>query len=168
MEIIKNFGLDPVLLAAQIVNFIIVLYLLRKFLYKPILENLEKRKLLIKEGLDKTEEARIRLEKVVQKEKQILQTVQAQAKKVLDDAQKESLSLLQRTEEQTKVKVENMLRQAREQISFETKEAEKRLTLEVSRLAIDFLQKGVVGLFSKKDQELVMKNVLKKIEQKPS
>lgn len=164
MEIINNFGLKPDLLFAQIVNFIIVLYLLRRFLYKPILDNLEKRKALIKEGLDKTEEARIRLEKVERQEKQILQAAQTQAEKILDDAKKESLDLLRKTEDDTRLKVESMLLQAREQIAFESKEEEKRLALQVSRLAVDFLQKGVENLFSKKDQELVMKNVLKKLK----
>lgn len=165
MEILNNFGIDPKLLGAQIVNFLIVLYLLRRFLYKPILDNLEKRKTLIKEGLDKTEEARIRLEKAEEQERQILQAAQAQAEKILEDAKKESLEVLQKTEEDARIKVENMLIQAREQIAFETKTAEKKLGLEVSRLAIDFLQNGVKNLFSKKEQELVMRNVLRKFKQ---
>lgn len=165
MELIKNFGLDLVLLAAQIVNFLIILYILRKFLYKPILKTLEKRKLLIKEGLDKTEEVRIRLEETIEKEKRILKTAQEQAKIILEEAKKESLELHRIAEDETKIKADRMLLVAREQISFETKEAEKRLTLQVSRLAIDFLQKATEELFSKKDQELVMKNVLKKFDQ---
>lgn len=165
MELIKNFGLDLVLLAAQIVNFLIILYILRKFLYKPVLKILEKRKLLIKEGLDKTEEVRIRLEETIEKEKRILKTAQEQAKIILEETKKESLELHKIAEEETKIKVDSMLFLAREQISFETKEAEKRLTLQVSRLAIDFLQKAIQDLFSKKDQELVMKNVLKKFDQ---
>lgn len=166
MEFIKNFGLDPVLLFAQIVNFLIILYILRRFLYKPILSALEKRKQLIKEGLDKTEEARVRLEQIVEKEKTVLRTAQTQAKKILDDAKKESLIMVQKTEESTKIKAESILTQTREQIYFETREVEKRLTLHVSRLAVDFLQKAVKDLFSKEDQEAVMKNVLEKFRQK--
>ena len=55
MEILENFGVNPVLLAAQIVNFIIVLFILKKFLYKPILDLLKKRQFTIKEGLKQAE-----------------------------------------------------------------------------------------------------------------
>ena len=60
------------LLAAQIVNFLIVLFILRKFLYKPILDALKKRKDKISDGIRESEEARIRLEKITKDEKMIL------------------------------------------------------------------------------------------------
>lgn len=166
MEFIKSFGIDPVLLIAQIVNFLIVLYLLRRLLYKPILSILEKRKALIKEGLDKTDEARIRLEKVEKTERKILQNAQAQIKKMLQDAKKESQDILENAEKQAKIKTDTMFQLAREQIRLEEKEAEKRLTMQTSRIALDFLQKEIESLFSKKDQEKVMENVIKQFGQK--
>ena len=57
MEILENFGLNPMLLIAQIVNFLIVLFILKKFLYKPVLEMLKKRQTTIKDGLKQAEEA---------------------------------------------------------------------------------------------------------------
>ena len=164
MEIIKNFGLDPILLIAQIVNFLIILYILRRFLYKPILKTLENRKATIKEGLDKTEEATIRLEKIQEKEKRIFKSAHDQARKILDETKKESLEVLQKTEDESKIRAEDIIKQAREQINSETRVAEKRLTLHVSRLAVDFIKKAKEDLFSKEDQELIMRNVLKRLE----
>ena len=40
----EKLGIEPVLLAAQIVNFLVILVVLQKLLYKPILGMLEKRK----------------------------------------------------------------------------------------------------------------------------
>jgi len=168
MELIKNFGLDPVLLLAQIVNFLIILYILRRFLYKPILSALEKRKLLIKEGLEKTDQARISFEKVMEEEKSILRNAQIQAKKLIDDAKKESLEIIQKNELQTKAYNDRLIREARQQIIFETKEAEKRITIHVSKLAVDYLQKSLSELFSDGDQELVMNNIIRKFQQRIS
>ena len=56
MEIIKNFGIDPLLLIAQIVNFLIIFYILKRFALKPILDILKKRENTIKEGLREAEE----------------------------------------------------------------------------------------------------------------
>ena len=49
-KILSDFGVQPILLLAQIVNFLILLILLKKFLYKPILQVLEKRKETIDEA----------------------------------------------------------------------------------------------------------------------
>ena len=40
----EKLGIEPQLLLAQLVNFGIIIFVLSKFLYKPILDMLEKRK----------------------------------------------------------------------------------------------------------------------------
>ena len=51
MELLKDFGFDPILLTAQIINFLIVLVVLKKFMYKPVLDMLKKRENDIKKGI---------------------------------------------------------------------------------------------------------------------
>ena len=72
MEIVDHFGLDPYLFGAQVINFLIIFYLLKRFLYKPVLEILRKREREIAEGLKQAEEGKILLEKAQEKEKEIL------------------------------------------------------------------------------------------------
>ena len=50
-ELIKNFGIDWKLLVAQVVNFAILFFLLKKFAYGPVLAILRKRAAGIKEGI---------------------------------------------------------------------------------------------------------------------
>jgi len=164
MELIKNFGIDPILLGAQVVNFLIVLFILRKFLYKPVLDTLKKRKDKISEGQKMAEEARIRFEKVVQEEKTILRNAENQGKKLIDDAKNEASQMITKAEELTKAKTDHILLEAREQIALETREAGNKLEKKISVLAIDFIQKSIPSLFSKNDQEIAMKNVLGKLK----
>lgn len=51
-------GINGAFLIAQIVNFVLLLLILRAFLYKPMLKMLENRKLRIAEGLQAAEVAR--------------------------------------------------------------------------------------------------------------
>jgi len=164
MEIIKNFGIDPILLGAQIVNFLIVLFILRKFLYKPILDTLKKRRDKISEGLKVTEEARVKLEKITEDEKTILRNAENQGKKLIDDAKKEASQMLRKAEDLTKTKTDRLLLEAREQIALEVSVAGNKLEKKISVLAIDFIQKSIPSLFSKNDQEIAMKNVLGKLK----
>lgn len=164
MEIINNFGLDPKLLVAQIVNFLIVLFILKKLLYKPILEIFKKRQATIREGLENAEDARIKLEKVLVEEKNILRNAQFQSKKIIEDAKQELTVITRQVNDETKTHTEKLLNDAKEQITRESIIAEKRLALSTSKLAVTFLEKTLKEFFSSKEQKEVLANVLKKIK----
>jgi len=69
MELFTKLGINPVLLLAQIINFLILLFLFKKFLYKPILGILEKRRNYILESMRKADEA-VKKEKEMEKERE--------------------------------------------------------------------------------------------------
>ncbi|MDO8621293.1 MAG: F0F1 ATP synthase subunit B [Candidatus Levybacteria bacterium] len=164
MEIIKNFGLDPVFLAAQVINFLIILYVLKRFLYKPILELLKKREDAIKEGVRKNEEVRILLEKASSEEKAVLKRAEAYAKKIIDDAKSHATETAKEIEEISKKQTEKIFADASLQIKKEAIETEKRLTLTVSKVAIEFLKKSLEQLFSEKEQKEILKKALKEMK----
>src|SRR5260221_439051 len=117
MEILKNFGFDPVLLSAQIVNFLIILFLLRRFFYKPLLALLKDRETTIKEGLEKAEEGRKLLEKALEEEKTILRNAQKQASSILEDAKNQAKAIASESEENAKKRTEKLIDEARLQIA---------------------------------------------------
>lgn len=168
MEIIKNFGLDPFLLGAQIVNFLIVFYLLKRLLYKPVLTMLKNREARIREGLEKTEEARKLLEKTIEEEKTILKRAQNQANIFIEDAKNQALEISRQSEENSKKQAESMLTEAKDQIARESKITEEKLTVYISDLAIQFLQKTIKEFFSEKQQEEIMTKALKGLKEKPN
>lgn len=161
MEIIKNFGLDPILLGAQIVNFLIIFYVLKRFLYKPVLSVLRKREQEIKDGLRQAEEGKKALENALQTEKDILKKAQNQAQKILEDARLQALEISRQTQENARKRAEEMLANAKDKIDQDIKDAEKRLTVYISELAINLLEKSTKLLFGQKEQEEIVKTALK-------
>lgn len=166
MEIIKNFGVNPILLAAQIINFLILFFILKKFLYKPVLDILKKRQITIRDGIKQAEEARIKLEKVVIEEKNILRNAQLAAKEIIEESRAESIELTKEMNESAKKQTEKMISNAREQITRESMETEKRLALSTSKLAVSFLEKTLKEFFSAKEQKEVLSNALKTLQPK--
>ena len=164
MDILEKFGVEPILLIAQIVNFLIILFILKKFLYKPVLDLLNKRKITIKEGLAQAEEARLKLEKVIIEEKQILKNAQLQARKIVEDSRQEALDSAREIQEEGKKQTEKMLNDARNQIGREFQETEKKLAVNVSKIAVAFLEKSLERFFSNKEQEVIMKEALSRIK----
>ena len=86
----EQLGIEPTLLLAQIVNFLIILFVLSKLLYKPVLAMLEKRKKEIAEGLALTEKMRQEEEKTQVKREKVLEEARREARNIVDAAKKEA------------------------------------------------------------------------------
>lgn len=152
------------MLAAQIVNFLIILYLLKRFLYKPVLEMLKKRSDAIQEGIKQAEEARITLEKTLEEEKKILLKAKDEAKQVMEDSKLAAVAIAREIEENSKTQTEKMLSEAMLKIEQESKETEHKLSEKVSVLAQDMLTKSLEGIFGDKEQKQIVEKALKQIK----
>lgn len=166
MEFLNSFGFDPILLLAQIVNFLILLWVLKRFLYKPILSMLAHRKQAIEEGLKNAEEAQKRLDNAINEQKRILRQAQMEAKKMIEDAKNHAIELINNAQDQAKQAGEKLIEEAENQITQQTQEAEKRLRSHISDLAIEFLQKASTQLFEQKDQEKIVDKAVKQLQKK--
>jgi F-type H+-transporting ATPase subunit b len=166
MELLTQFGFDPVALGAQIFNFLIILFILRRFLYKPLLTVLKKRRDMIQEGIEKAEEATKRLEQVVEDEKQILKKAQTGAVKIIEESKDQARNIVAMAEESAQKQAEKIIKDAKSQIANDVKEAEKMLTKHVSTLAIKLLEEALGNMTNKKVQEEVMEQALKRMKGK--
>lgn len=113
-EFIHQFGIDGKLLASQIVNFIILILVLRFAAYRPIVAMLKKRHDKIEEGLAKTAEANKRLAEANE-----------MTKAKMKETEQAALALLKKAEEKGKNKEAAMLEQAKLKEGELLKNAEK-------------------------------------------
>lgn len=164
MEILENFGFNPLMLGAQIVNFLVIFFVLKRFAFKPILQTLKKREETIKEGLRQAEDSRKLLEKVQEDEKNILKKAQLEGSKMVMDAKKQSQMMIKDAKEAAKIQTQHMIEEAKAQIGVETKLAEARLVKTVNTLAMDYLKKSLSGLFGEKEQGEIMQKAVKKLK----
>lgn len=165
MELLENFGFDPVLLIAQVVNFLIILYVLKRFLYKPILDMLKKREETVKEGIKQAEEARLLLENTQEKEKEIIKKARLAAEQMIKDAKTQAQEEAKIIEENSKKQATRLIEDAQRQIELSEKETEKKLATYVSRLAIGLLTKSSKELFSEKEQKEIAQSAIKHLKQ---
>ncbi|MEN9407378.1 MAG: F0F1-type synthase subunit b, F-type H+-transporting ATPase subunit b [Candidatus Parcubacteria bacterium] len=159
MEILHTFGIDWVLLVAQFINFGIILFVLKKFLYKPVMSMLQARREEIQKGIHDAEKAQRLLEEASEKE-----TAQNESRKMLEDTKKQADAILSKTKEETRKETERMILDAKKQIEYETKQAEKRLAGNISELAIAMLAKSLPDLVSEDEKTNVLKLATKKLK----
>ena len=86
-------SIDWFTLIAQIFNLLILLFLLRKFLYLPVLEAVEARQKLIRDELKKAEDSRIKAQKAEEQCQQKILEIEHQKQQILADVQHEAEKL---------------------------------------------------------------------------
>jgi F-type H+-transporting ATPase subunit b len=87
-ELFENLEIKWQLLAAQAVNFFILLFILKKFLYKPMLRFLRERRESIEEGLKKSELAEKQFKEMRELQARELAKTRQEAQKIVDEAKK--------------------------------------------------------------------------------
>jgi F-type H+-transporting ATPase subunit b len=136
MEFFEAFGVDLPKLIFQIVNFLLLLYLLNRFLFKRVFALLDERQARISKGLEDAEAAArdrelARAERdaaLVDARKEAAEML-ARANKIADDTRKEILAT-------AKADAEQVTERAREEINAEKERAMAELRAEVADLAL--------------------------------
>ena len=87
MELLTNVGINGKLLLAQSVNFVILLFVLYKFAYGPVLKLLTERTSKIEKGLKDSEYAQKKLIEITEKEREIFTRARKQAQEIVAKAE---------------------------------------------------------------------------------
>ena len=160
----ESFGIDWLLVAAQIINFLVILFVLRRFLYKPLFKLFKQREELAQQTNKNAEESKKVLEKTQAEEKDILKKAQTTATQIIKDAKDQTTEIMQKSEEATRKQTEQMIAEAREQIALETKAAEQQLNKYVSKLSVELLKKSLSNVFTDKEQSTIVNKAVKQLQ----
>lgn len=159
-ELIKTFHIDIKLIIAQAVNFGIVLLVLWKFAYKPILKTLNDRSSKIEKGIKDAENSQIKLAEMEKKEKEVLLKAREEAQKIINQAEKTAMVNVQELEIKAKEQSEKTLEEAKKQIEQEKNKAVKEAKSEIAELVMSATEK-IIGekMDSNRDNELIEKAI---------
>lgn len=160
MGLIKALGLDVRILLAQLVNFSILIFVLWRFAYKPVLGILEERRLKVEKSLDDAEEAAARLENANAESKQILLKSRQEASQIIEQAQIQAELRQKEVVRQAEESIGVLMNKEREKIASEKEASLQQLKQELSALVLASLQKFLgENLNNERDQEVVNKIV---------
>lgn len=151
MEKFKEFGIEPILLLAQIVNFFLLLYLLKRFLYKPVLGMLRKREEKIREGLEAAAKGEQFLTKAKEEEKKMLVRAGEEASMILEETRVRVVKIEEELLTKAKMESNQMLVHARVQIEAEKKQAERDIERKVVDSAVSVLERVLPKVLSRAD-----------------
>ena len=145
--------------------FIIVLVILRKFAWKPILNALRNREQSIEESLRSAEKAKKEMEKLQADNEKILAEARKERDKMLKETKKNSERILNEAKNKAGDESKKIIQTARIQIENEKNAAIADIRDQVAELSVDIAEKILKEkLKDDKAQQELMEKLLKDIK----
>jgi len=160
MEALANLGVDWKLFLAQAVNFVVLLFVLRRFAYRPMLQFLDQRSGRIEQGLKDADIAKKKLTEMEARNKEALVLARQEAKVILEaaeiSAKKRDTERLTETEKKIKSLFEDGLKKVDEEKEKALSEVRQDIADVVAISVEKILKEKIDGA---KDEELI-KNIV--------
>ena len=153
-------------LIAQVLNFFVLLVILKKFAYKPLLDLMEARRQRVISDLENAEKNKIASEELKATYEKQLAEVKHEAQVIMDKANKLANETREEIIAQARAEQERLIEAARDQIAREQQKAMMELRNEVASLSM-LVATQIVGksMDEQKDKQIIA-DVLSKLDDK--
>jgi F-type H+-transporting ATPase subunit b len=161
--------LDPGLYIWTIVVFLVLLGLLAKFAWRPLLEALEKRQESIRRSLDDAAKAKQELERLQTESQRILAQARSEAESIVARTRDDANRLRDELRQKAQQEAGNIVKNAERQIELETARAVQQIRHEAVELSVAIASKLLQRNVSKEDNERLIEDTFRQLEaQRPS
>lgn len=153
MQVQELVGIIPWTFVAQICNLFIQMYLIKRFLFKPVHEILEKRSAAADAEIIQAEETKAKAEAMRAEYERNMQDARQKANEILDSARNtaaiQSEKILKEAQDQTFA----MKNKAEKEIAQEKKKAVNEVKGEIGDMAVEIAGKVIEREINEKDHE---------------
>ncbi len=147
------------------ITFLILLFILRKFAWKPILGAVSERENSIKNALLEADKARQEMQNLKSDNEKILKEARAERDAMLKDAREMKNNVISEAKDEAKAQANKIIEQAKTTIQNEKLAAITDLKNQVADLSIDIAEKVLKEQLSNKDkQEKLVESMLNEVK----
>lgn len=134
--------------------FLIFLFLMRKFAWKPILGAVNKREASINDALAAAEKAKLEMENLQADNQKLLQEARAEREEMMKEARNVREKMIADAKEEAEAQADKMISKAQEAIENEKRAAVAEVKKQVAELSLDIAEKVVKNELSSKDKQM--------------
>lgn len=149
----QNLGINPTLLVAQAVNFLLVLWLLNRFVFKKLLRFLEERKANIQKGVDLTFRAEREMERIGEARTRALSKAREEAERMLLEAKAKGTVAEREAMEKARAHAEGILQKAKEESERKKQDVLRQAEEELRKSAFILAEKVLARSLTKEDEK---------------
>lgn len=154
---------DPGLFIWTILTFLVLVALLAKFAWKPLLTALDTRQLTIQKALDDAAKAKVELERVSQESAQIIRQARVEADQIISMSRGDAERLREEMRQKARAEADGIVKNAERQIQLETARALQQIRHEAADLSVAIASKLIQRNLSKEDNEKLIDQALRQL-----
>jgi len=156
---------DIGLLAWMLLSFSIVLLILKKFAWKPILSALKEREEFIENSLTEARRAKEEMALLKHQNEDLMKDAQVERENIMKEARDMKNQIVADAKEKAKETGDKLIQQAREEIQSEKKAAVSEIKGQVASLSIEIAERILkTELAEDKKQKVLIDNLLEEIK----
>ena len=159
---------DPGLFVWTILTFLILVALLARFAWRPLLQALERRQATIVQSLEDAQRARQELERLQRESTQIMAQARAEAESMLARSRSDAEALREELKQKARTEAAAIVKNAERQIQFETARAVQQIRHEAVDLSVAIASKILRRQVTREDNEALIQEALKQVESQPT
>jgi len=155
---------DPGLFIWTILTFLVLLGLLAKFAWRPLLKTLEGRQEAIKKSLEDADRAKEELARMQQESAKIIEQARVEADSILSRTRSDADRLKEELKVRAKEEADTMIRNAEQQIQLQTRQALQQVREEVGDIAVTIASKLLERNLTNEDNDRLIRETLRQLE----
>lgn len=155
---------DPGLFIWTILTFLVLVTLLARFAWRPLLQALERRQAAIAKSLEDAQHARQELERLNRESAQMMQQARVEAEAIVSRSRSDAEVLREELKQKSRAEAAAIVKNAERQIQLETARAVQQIRSEAIDLSVAMASKILRRQVSKADHEGLIEETLKQVE----
>lgn len=145
---------SPGLFIIQTILLLLLIFLMVKFAWKPILNSLNERESGIQDALDAAENAKKEMQNLQSDNEKLLKEARAEREGMLKEAREIKEKMITDAKDEAQAQASKMIAQAQESIRSEKQAALAELKNQVATISVDIAEKVVRGELADKKKQL--------------
>jgi F-type H+-transporting ATPase subunit b len=155
---------DPGLFIWTILTFLVLVGLLARFAWRPLMEALERRQTTIAKSLEDAQRARQELERLQRESAQMMASARGEAEAIVSRSRSDAEALREELKQKARAEAAAIVKNAERQIQLETARAVQQIRQEAVDLSVAIASKILRRQVSKEDNEGLIEETLKQVE----
>ncbi|MBI2189686.1 MAG: F0F1 ATP synthase subunit B [Acidobacteria bacterium] len=155
---------DPGLFIWTILTFLVLVGLLARFAWRPLMEALDRRQATIARSLEDAQRAQRELERLQRESTQMMANARAEAETIVSRSRSDAEALREELKQKARAEAAAIVKNAERQIQLETSRAVQQIRQEAVDLSVAIASKILRRQVSKEDNEGLIEETLKQVE----
>lgn len=163
-DIVHGFHLEWALFLAQVINVIIVLFVLKKFAFGPITTMLDQRRQRIADGEDKLKQIERQLAESEQHTAEAIAKANSEAQRLINEAKESATAFTERKAQEAVTSAQQILVKAETAAKAEREQIASELKREFGRMLVNATTQVTGKVLTADDQKRINEQALASVE----